>query len=80
MTVRAVDRSFPASAEQIAELELHVRYRLGGRVRDFELAPAERGLILRGRTRSYYAKQLAQYAVMEVAGQAIAANEIEVSG
>jgi len=35
-------------------------------------------LILRGRTRTYYAKQLAQQAVMEATALPIRANEIEV--
>jgi hypothetical protein len=80
MTVRALDLDLSATAHQLAELEIHVRYRLRGRVRDFRLAPGERGLVLRGQSRTYYAKQLAQHAVMEAAGLPIAANEIEVWG
>jgi hypothetical protein len=36
------------------------------------------GLILRGLTTTYYAKQLAQHAVMEATAIPIVANEIEV--
>jgi hypothetical protein len=36
-------------------------------------------LILRGRAHTYYAKQLAQHAVMEVIELRIVTNEIEVS-
>ena len=61
-----------------AELEAHVRYRLGGQVREFRLVIADRGLILRGNSNTYYAKQLAQHAVMESSELPIQANEIEV--
>jgi hypothetical protein len=40
---------------------------------------ADKGLILCGRARTYYAKQRAQHAVMEATGLPILANEIEVS-
>jgi len=40
---------------------------------------AKEGLVLRGRAQTYYAKQLAQHAVVEAAGLPILANEIEVS-
>jgi hypothetical protein len=36
------------------------------------------GLVLRGHARTYYAKQLAQHAVMEFTKLPIRANEIEV--
>jgi hypothetical protein len=61
------------------ELEAHVQCRLGGQVRDFRLVVAEKGLILRGHARTYYAKQLVQHAVMEATKLPILANEIEVS-
>jgi hypothetical protein len=37
------------------------------------------GVILRGHSQTYYAKQLAQQAVMEATRLRILANEIEVS-
>jgi hypothetical protein len=40
----------------------------------------EDGLILRGRVRTYYEKQLAQHVLMEVAGDRTIRNEIEVNG
>lgn len=52
--------------------------RLGGQVRDFRMTRHENGLILEGRVRTYYGKQLAQEVAMELSGLAIAANEIEV--
>ncbi len=67
------------STERLAELEEHVRCRLGGRVRDLQLTACDRGLVLQGHAHTYYAKQLAQQAVMEVARVPILANEIEVT-
>jgi hypothetical protein len=67
----------PALAE-IGQLETHVQSRLNGRVRHLRLAARGCGLILTGRARTYYAKQLAQHAVMEATSLPILANEIEV--
>jgi hypothetical protein len=61
-----------------AALEAQVRQRLRGRVHDLRLLVTGKGLVLRGRTRSYYVKQLAQHAVMGATALPIAANEIEV--
>jgi hypothetical protein len=69
----------PGTADGARELEARVRCRLSGRVRDFRLDVADKGLILRGHARTYYAKQLAQQAVMEATRLPILANEIEVS-
>jgi hypothetical protein len=38
----------------------------------------ERGVILRGRSRTFYEKQLAQHALMQITRLPILANEIEV--
>jgi hypothetical protein len=66
--------------EQPAELEAQVLRRLRGRLRDFHLIFEENGLILRGRSRTYYVKQLAQHTVMQATELPIVANEIEVCG
>jgi hypothetical protein len=66
-------------AQTLARIEETVQCRLSGRVRNMELLLSEGGLVLRGRARTYYAKQLAQHAVMEVSDFPILANEIEVS-
>ncbi len=63
------------SVEQLAGL---VQRRLHGQVRDLRLLLRDQGLIVQGQTSTYYAKQLAQQAVMEITGLAILANEIEV--
>lgn len=69
----------PSSAKAFRELETHLQSRLVGRVREFRLEVQARGLILRGRARTYYAKQLAQHAVMEATDLPILANVITVA-
>ena len=49
------------------------------RVRDLRLVVRGNSLILHGRTHTYYAKQLAQHAVMQATRLPIQANEIEVT-
>ena len=66
-------------SDEIAQLEAHVRGRLNGRVRDLRLKVRDQGLVLRGQTRTYHAKQLAQHAVLEASGLPIVANEIQVT-
>jgi hypothetical protein len=70
--------SEPAPSHGASDLEARVQSRLSGRVRDFRLVMAPEGLILRGRACTYYAKQLAQHAVMKAVKLPILANEIEV--
>jgi hypothetical protein len=65
--------------EEIAQLEAQVRDRLVGMVRDLHLLAREGGLVLQGRSPTYYAKQLAQHRVMEATRIPILANEIEVA-
>ncbi len=67
-----------ATNEELSRLEEHVRTQLGGRVRNLELISRDDGLVLRGYARTYYAKQMAQHAVMETSTLRIQANEIEV--
>jgi hypothetical protein len=64
--------------EALGELEAHVQSQLSGRIRDFRLSTREGGLVLEGYTCTYYAKQLAQHAVMEAVDLPIRGNEIEV--
>lgn len=68
-----------ADAPGRLEIETHVQSVLGGRVRDFCLLVREGGLVLHGYARAYYAKQLAQHAVMEATDLPILANEIAVA-
>ena len=67
-----------ATPETLARIEEHVHARLTGLVGDFQLLLRDGGFVLRGRVHTYYAKQLAQHAVMEATSVPIRANEIEV--
>jgi hypothetical protein len=69
-----------ASQDEIDNLEGNVRRRLNGRVRDFRLLFQANGLILQGYAFTYYAKQVAQHAIMQATRLPILANEIEVEG
>jgi hypothetical protein len=64
---------------EIERLERNVRRRLGANVRNFRLLVHANGLILLGHASTYYAKQLAQHAIMATTQLAIVANEIEVA-
>jgi hypothetical protein len=68
-----------ATRETLARIEEHVRCRLTGLLRDFQLDCRDNGLVLRGHVHTYYAKQLAQHAVMEESSLPIRANEMDVS-
>ena len=61
---------------QLADLILR---RLGNRIRDLRVLRQGGGLVIQGRTTTYYAKQLAQHAAMELDKEPILANDIEVS-
>ena len=68
-----------ARTDEMDRLEAHVQCRLNGRVHDLCLLLRGSGLVLRGHAHTYYAKQLAQQAIMEVSELPILANEIVVS-
>lgn len=59
-------------------VEARVLHLMSGRVRDFRVQIRETGLVIRGRTRTYHAKQLVRQAAMEVANLPILADEVEV--
>ena len=60
-------------------LEGLLSHRLGSRIHDLRIVHEDAGLVLRGRTATYHAKQVAQHAVMQMSGVPILANEIEVA-
>lgn len=64
--------------KEVSRLETSLQLRLGTRVQDFQLVMKDGGLVLRGRAPSYYAKQLAQEAVMGAHSLPLIANEIQV--
>jgi hypothetical protein len=68
----------PALPAGVEQLETRMQSQLSGRVQHFRLVVRGYGLILTGHARTYYAKQLAQHAVMEATALPILANEIQV--
>jgi hypothetical protein len=64
--------------EEVNQLLASVQHELAGRVSELRLRVVEGGLVLQGRANSYYAKQLAQQAVMKANGLPLVANDIEV--
>lgn len=68
----------PVTTERLARIEANICGFLSNRVRDFRLLLCDEGLILTGWAKTYYAKQLAQHAVMEAVDLPICANEIKV--
>jgi hypothetical protein len=70
-----LQRGDPDFAERV---ESRVQHLMAGRVRDFRVQIHDRGLVLRGRTRTYHAKQLVRQMAMEAAGMPILADEVEV--
>lgn len=69
----------PTNPGEMERLEGLMSRRLGNRVRNLRLVRLPDGLVIRGRTTTYHAKQLAQHAAMELADLPILANEIEVN-
>jgi hypothetical protein len=78
MTGQTSASLLPQGVAEREQLEARVQSRLHGRVRDFRVRVRGSGLILTGYARTYYAKQLAQHAVMEATVLPIVANEIDV--
>jgi hypothetical protein len=77
-TAIPVDDSVLTQAE-VESAELSLRGQLRGRVSGLCLSVCTRGVILRGYSRTYYGKQLAQHMLMALCRFPIAANEIVVS-
>jgi hypothetical protein len=64
--------------EDIDRLVASVQNQLAGRVSDLRLLLRDRGLVLQGHARSYYAKQLAQHAVIMATELPLLSNDIQV--
>jgi hypothetical protein len=73
------DTLAPPVATDEERLENMLLRRLGNRVRDLRVTVLPAGVVLKGRTATYHAKQLAQHAAMELGDMPILANDIEVS-
>jgi hypothetical protein len=61
-----------------SELERHIQARTGRRVRDLAIEVGSGAIVLRGHTRSYYVKQLAQHGVRDVLPEVRLHNAIVV--
>jgi hypothetical protein len=72
---RVNESSQPTGLEAIA---IRVQRQLCGRVRELQLSPWGHGVVLYGRSRTYYGKQLAQHAVACATTLPIVSNEIVV--
>ena len=73
----------PKTASVLFELDrlaVDTAEKLRGRVAGLRIEPCGAGVVLRGTARSFYAKQLAQHAVMTGTDLPIVRNEIEVTG
>jgi len=67
-----------AAVAEGAEMEAPLLCYQTRQIRNFRLVVLKEGVVLRGRAQTYYAKQLAQHAVLTLMGLPILANEIEV--
>ncbi len=66
-------------ADLAERMETHVTRRAGGQIRDLRVLVLDGRIVLRGRSRTYHAKQLAQEAILELAHAFMPlANEIDV--
>lgn len=74
------EHMLPQDDELVQRVVVRLQIRLGSQLRDFQMSAREDGLILRGKVRTYYGKQMVQEVVMEVSGLAILSNDIEVRG
>jgi hypothetical protein len=61
-----------------AQLGDRLQQHLSRRFRGLHVEVLDAGLVLKGRVRTYYAKQVAQHLVMQLTELPILANEIEV--
>ena len=72
------NNEYSMKPDEIDQLLACVQRQLAGRVCDLRLLIQNSGLVLQGRAYSYYAKQLAQQAVMKATRLPLLANDIEV--
>ena len=66
------------AAEDLEQIQQEVRRNLSLRVHNFQIRAVDEGLLLEGRTKTYYGKQLVQHAVMDATDFPILANQIVV--
>jgi osmotically-inducible protein OsmY len=64
---------------QTEQLESRLLNRSGRQIRNLCVVVHPAGVVLRGQSTTYYAKQIVQHAAMEITGLPVLANEIEVN-
>ncbi len=75
MSATLLPTCFETLAEQIEDA---VQTRTGGRIRGLRVRVNDRGVIISGRTSTYYTKQLVTHAAMDTADDLLVTNEVEV--
>jgi hypothetical protein len=68
----------PFDSSSVAALEIQLQRKLRGQVHDLKVLPRGQGLALQGYAYTYYAKQLAQHALMSATSLPLLKNEISV--
>ena len=66
------------TSEELDNIQRYIRRNHSLRVHEFRMRTLDEGLILEGRTKTYYGKQLVQHAVMNLTEFPILANNIVV--
>jgi hypothetical protein len=61
------------------QIEIALNHRAGRQVHGLHVILRNGGVILRGRSSTYYAKQLAQHLAVALIGWPVVANEIQVT-
>jgi len=78
-----LDEVLPATLEEAEQLAANVERAVsrstGGAVRNLAVEVNDHGILLKGHCSTYYCKQLAQQAVMSLAGAGHVTNSIEVT-
>ncbi len=79
MSVYSVSEELDSSSfDEWYQLEMQIRRNFSLEVQDFHIQKLDDGLVLEGRTKSYFIKQAAQHAVMKATKLPIRANNIVV--
>ena len=79
MPVQLNEETLTQRDELLHQVATQLRSRCGDQFRDLRVIVHHNGLILQGRARTYFGKQMAQEVAKSVSGVAIIGNEIEVS-
>lgn len=77
--MKTMVQAYPTRQEELARLEAHLQSQLGNRVRHLRLVARDHGLVLQGQTTTYFAKLLAQEALLKATKIPLVANSIRVT-